>query len=330
MLVVWFPDRDDERAGVIRTIFMNDHLIHRPTSGATADELAAQLCNVRTCTRRVTDDLSMQQLMGPMLPIVNPILWEIGHVGWFHEYWTLRHAHGGAPILERADRLWNSSTVAHATRWDLDLPDRNGVFGYLADVLEHQLDRLGGGIELPARYFYDLSIRHEDMHVEALVYTRQTLGYARPESLGRAATHRAGAWGGDVEVPGGRWRLGSTATDGFIFDNEKWAHEVEIAPFRIAKAPVTNAEFAAFIDSGGYRRREFWSAAGWAWRERLAAEQPVYWLKKDDGGWTWRRYDKVDELPPHAPVAIAVTTLGAVIQAAAGLWLGRALAPGLR
>src|SRR5262249_8542996 len=82
-----------------------------------------------------------------------------------------------------------------------------GVFGYLADVLEHQLDRLGGGIELPARYFYDLSIRHEDMHVEALVYTRQTLGYARPESLSEPATHRAGAWGGDVEVPGGRSRL---------------------------------------------------------------------------------------------------------------------------
>src|SRR5262249_53924332 len=146
--------------------------------------------------------------------------------------------------------------------WDLDLPDRNGVFGYLADVLEHQLDRLGGGIERSARYFYDLSIRHEDMHVEALVYTRQTLGYARPESLGRPATHGAGAWGGDVEVPGGRWRLGSTATEGFIFDNEKWAHEVEIAPFRIAKAPVTNAEFAAFIESGGYSPPGVRNAAG--------------------------------------------------------------------
>ncbi|MBV8286938.1 MAG: SUMF1/EgtB/PvdO family nonheme iron enzyme, partial [Hyphomicrobiales bacterium] len=268
---------------------MNEDLVYRPTSAATADELAAQLCNIRTCTRRVTDDLSTRQLMGPMLPIVNPILWEIGHVGWFHEYWTLRHAHGEAPILDRADRLWNSSTVAHATRWDLDLPDRNGVFGYMADVLGRQLDRLGGGIELPARYFYDLSIRHEDMHVEALVYTRQTLGYARPERLGRPASHRAGAWRGDVEVPGGRWRLGSTAADGFIFDNEKWAHEVDIAPFRIAKAAVTNAEFAAFVDDGGYRRREFWSAAGWAWRERAAAEKPVYWRKNDGGSWTWRR-----------------------------------------
>ncbi len=103
-------------------------------------------------------------------------------------------------------------------------------------------------------------------------------------------------------MPGGRWRLGSTPADGFVFDNEKWAHEVDVAPFRIAKAPVTNAEFAAFVDAGGYRRREFWSAAGWAWRERAGAERPVYWLAKDGGGWTWRRYREVEPLAPHAPV----------------------------
>jgi gamma-glutamyl hercynylcysteine S-oxide synthase len=302
MLVVLFPDRDDERAGVIRTMFMNEALLYRPTSGATAEDLVAHLCDTRNCTRRLTDDLTEQQLMGPMLPIVNPILWEIGHVGWFHEYWTLRHAHGQAPILERGDRLWNSSTVSHATRWELDLPDREGMFGYMADVLCRQIDRLGGGIELPACYFYELSIRHEDMHVEALAYTRQTLGYARPQGLGRPAADRAGAWGGDVAVPGGHWQLGSTPADGFVFDNEKWAHAVEIVPFRIAKAAVTNAEFAAFVDEGGYRRREFWSAPGWEWRERVAAEHPVYWLHNEGGSWTWRSHDKVEALPPHAPV----------------------------
>ena len=240
--------------------------------------------------------------MGPMLPIVNPVLWEIGHVGWFHEYWTLRSAHGEAPILERADRLWNSSEVAHATRWKLDLPDRDGVFGYMKDVLGRQLDRLGRGIDGGARYFYELAIRHEDMHVEALAYTRQTLGYARPESLGPTATHGPGAWPGDAEVPGGRWRLGSTPADGFVFDNEKWAHDIPIAPFRIAKAPVTNAEFAAFVNAGGYLNREFWSDSGWAWRERANAERPVYWLENDGGLRTWRRYDKTKPLAPHVPV----------------------------
>lgn len=237
-----------------------------------------------------------------MLPTVNPVLWEIGHIGWFHEYWTLRQAHGEAPIIDRADLLWNSSTVAHATRWELDLPSRDGVFGYMKDVLSRQLDRLADDVDVPRRYFYELSIRHEDMHVEALAYTRQTLGYAWPEGLGRPATHAAGAWPGDVEVPGGVWHLGSTPTDGFIFDNEKWAHEIAIAPFRIAKAPVTNAEFAAFVDAGGYRTRELWGAAGWEWRERTGANKPIYWLEKVGDSWTWRRYLAVEELPAHAPV----------------------------
>src|SRR5262249_16400142 len=303
MLVVVLPDRDEERAGVIRTIFMNEALIHRPTSGASAQELAAQLGDARSSTRRLTDDLSTQQLMGPMLPIVNPILWEIGHVGWFHEYWTLRHAHGATPILARADALWNSSTVAHATRWDLDLPDRGGVFGYMADVLSRQVDRLAGGVDLRARYFYDLAIRHEDMHVEALAYTRQTLSYARPQALGSPARQRAGAWGDDVDVLGGQWQLGSKPADGFVFDNQKWAHAVSIPPCRIAKARVTRAELGGLGEGGGYQRREFWGMPGWEWRARAGAEHPAYWLNNEGDSWTWRNHDKVEALPPHAPVA---------------------------
>src|SRR5262249_46935079 len=217
--VVPFPDRDDGRAGVIIMIRMNEILIDRPTSDAGADALAAQLREVRGHTRRLTQDLSSEELMGPMLPIVNPILWEVGHVGWFHEYWTLRCAHGDAPILDRADQLWNSSTVAHATRWDLKLPDREGVIGYLTSVLERQLEHLGRGVGKPHCYFYELSIRHEDMHVEALTYTRQTLGYRQPAELGAPARYGACAWSGDVDVPGGEWLLGATPADGFVFDN---------------------------------------------------------------------------------------------------------------
>ena len=275
----------------------------RPTSGASAAELVAQLREVRHRTRRLTEDLSSSELMGPRLDIVNPVLWEIGHVSWFHEYWTLRHAHGCAPLIERGDRLWDSSAVAHATRWQLDLPNRAGTFGYLADVLARQEELLAGGaVDEGARYFYELAIRHEDMHVEALTYSRQTLAYAPPQDLGNSRRAAAGPLPGDVAVPGGSWRLGSTANDGFVFDNEKWAHETALAPFRIARAPVTNAEFSAFVDAGGYGVREFWNDAGWDWRQRRNAERPVYWQPKRDGVWSMRRYRTVEELAPHQPV----------------------------
>jgi iron(II)-dependent oxidoreductase len=291
-------------------IFMNEMLMQineilsqRPTSGATAKDLSTQLRGARVRTIHLTDDLSTDQLMGPMLPIVNPVLWEVGHVGWFHEFWTLRHVYGAPPLLDRADKLWNSSNVAHDVRWSLDLPERKVVFGYLADVLNRQLDRLTGVMEAPDRYFYELSIHHEDMHVEALTYTRQTLGYRAPQGLGAMGNSAVGAWSGDARVPSGVWRLGSTPEDGFVFDNEKWAHDVSLGQFRIAKAPVTNLEFAAFVEAGGYHRQEFWSDAGWAWREAVGGvEKPVYWEHKDGGTWLWRRYGELRELPPNAPV----------------------------
>jgi gamma-glutamyl hercynylcysteine S-oxide synthase len=274
---------------------------HRPTSGASAAELVAQLREARHRTRRLTEDLSSAELMGPYLEIVNPVLWEVGHVAWFHEYWTLRHAAGRAPLIGRGDRLWDSSAVAHATRWHLDLPDRAGTWTYMDEVLARQEDVLGGGVDDTARYFYDLAIRHEDMHVEALTYMRQTLSHAPPGRLGDSVPPSAGPLPGDAAVPGGPWRLGSTDREGFVFDNEKWAHEVVLAPFRIARAPVTNAEFAAFIEDGGYRRRALWSDAGWAWRTAREAERPVYWQERRDGEWMARRHRTVEALAPHAP-----------------------------
>jgi iron(II)-dependent oxidoreductase len=282
--------------------FADPGAAQRPTSGASAGELVAQLREVRHRTQRLTEDLSSAELMGPYLEIVNPVLWEIGHIAWFHEYWTLRQAAGRTPLIERGDRLWDSSNVAHKSRWHLDLPDRAGTYGYMADVLARQEDVLGDGLNEATRYFYDLSIRHEDMHIEALTYMRQTSSNAPPAALGEAKRPQAGALPGDVPVPGGSWRLGSTGGEGFVFDNEKWAHEIELAPFRIARAPVTNVAFWAFIEAGGYTTREFWSDTGWAWRERLNLERPVYWQAKRDGVWTVRRYRNIEPLAPHAPV----------------------------
>src|SRR6478752_2250093 len=168
------PVREVGPSGVIRTIFMDIGHADRPTSGAFPADLVAQLREVRHRTRRLTEDLSSGELLGPYLEIVNPVLWELGHIAWFHEYWTLRGAAGRPPLIERSDSLWDSSNVAHRTRWHLDLPDRAGTVRYMADVLARQEERLSHGIDDEARYFYESSIRHEDMHVEAQTYMRQT------------------------------------------------------------------------------------------------------------------------------------------------------------
>jgi len=140
------------------------------------------------------------------------------------------------------------------------------------------------------------------MHGEALTYTRQTLGYPQPRIATRdAAPTQAGPHPGDVEVPGGVFTLG--AREGgrtFAFDNEKWAHPVRVEAFRIARAPVTNAEFAAFVDDDGYTRDELWSRDGRTWRDASGARSPAYW-QRAGSEWTVRRYDGVVPLAPHHP-----------------------------
>jgi iron(II)-dependent oxidoreductase len=96
--------------------------------------------------------------------------------------------------------------------------------------------------------------------------------------------------------------LGAEPGSGFVFDNEKWAHPVTLEPFRIGRAPVTNAEFAAFVADGGYRRRELWTPEGWSWREGAGAEHPLHWRPAGDGGWEERVYDVRRSLPDDHPV----------------------------
>ena len=76
---------------------------------------------------------------------------------------------------------------------------------------------------------------------------------------------------------------------------------MRLAPFRIARAPVTNAEYRDFVQSGGYARKEWWSNEGWEWKSREGLQAPKYWVK-EDGVWAQRRFDRVAALRPHDPV----------------------------
>jgi len=269
--------------------------------------LAHMLEDARARTLELVTDLDDQQLLGKHLDIINPLLWEIGHVAWFHEKWILRNLYGRPPLRPDADELYDSMAVAHDVRWDLPLPSVQETLAYMEGVKQACLDRLQGETATDEQaYFYPLTTFHEDMHTEAFTYTRQTLGYARPAFSIARDTPRDPAWDAgplpeDVEMPGGAFMLGATEDEPFVFDNEKWAHRVEIKPFRIARAPVTNEAFSGFVEDGGYGRREFWSEDGWAWREKEGAERPVYWLR-DNRRWKVRYFDTEQELAPHRPV----------------------------
>jgi len=172
-----------------------------------ASQLIDYAIDARSRTLELIADLSDDQLIGPQLHIVNPPLWEIGHIAWFQEHWILRHHLQKSPIRADGDALYDSSNVHHDTRWSLPLPSRQGTLDYMQQVLDGVIDQLqtrDPGAE--ATYFSLLATFHEDMHTEALTYTRQTHGYPAPELTldDVAAPGTGGPWPGTSRSQAGR------------------------------------------------------------------------------------------------------------------------------
>lgn len=221
----------------------------------------------------------------PHLPTINPPLWELGHLAWFTEWFVLREALSSHPadaqrasLLTRGDDWFDSNTVPHRSRWTLDLPSAGALKTYCHEVLDRTLDKLSrepGTDE--ALYPYRLALAHEDMHGEALLYTLQTLGVPVPPSLSRDEPVRSPS--ARIAYPGGTIALGAQE-GGFVFDNEKQAHQCYVAPFDIDAGLVTNAQFAEFMADGGYQNRQFWSVAGSAWLMQQERSSPRYWQRE--------------------------------------------------
>src|SRR5262249_4467550 len=98
--------------------------------------------DARSRTLDLTHDLSDDEFLVPLLPTINPFLWEIGHVAYFQEYWVLRHAGKTASMLDAADSLYDSAHIAHDTRWSLPLPTRGATIDYLEAARDKVLDRI--------------------------------------------------------------------------------------------------------------------------------------------------------------------------------------------
>lgn len=282
--------------------------------------LYARLLEAHERTLELIADLDNEQMTGPRLAIVNPLRWETGHVAWFYERWLLRHLRGRAPLLRNGDELYNSAEVAHDTRWDLPLPSKEETIQYVRRVLElviaagceREPEAIDGYDEA---YFLHLALFHECMHAEAFTYTRQTLGYSAPQlsnlksqfsesqSPESQISNRTFQISGDAFIPGGRFLLGSAPGSAeFFFDNELEPQFVTVNPFHISRTAVTQAEFCAFVEDNGYRHRQWWSEAGWQWRQSVKAKHPLHWQREASGRWLRRQFNQWVPLEDELPV----------------------------
>jgi len=275
------------------------------------DQLAASLQDARDYTLTLFNlfqSAGLDQLSRvPYLPIINPPLWELGHLVWFAEWFVLRNAPAGElemtqrpSILPAGDRWFDSSRVAHRSRWSLDLPATSVIKQYAHDVLTLVLDRLS---KLPhdaqALYPYRLALAHEDMHGEAFAYTLQTLGLAAPTQFATHTSHMPASR--DLSFAGGAYITGSPDNGEFVFDNEKWAHQIMLPAFDIASTLVSNAQYQDFMRTGGYQNLQLWDEAGRAWLATTQRLAPRYW-QQAGGQWQCLRFGR--SIEPAADEAV--------------------------
>ena len=199
-------------------------------------ELAAVLEHARRRTEALLEPLSDEQLTRQVSPLQSPLVWDLAHIGYFEELWLLRDGNGG-----ELDDLYDSFAHGRAERGALPILSPQDARAYVSEVREKVLERLP---ELAwDDFLVGMVAQHELQHVETMAQTLALGGLTGPDGLPRVTTS------GDVLVPGGPFTLGSD--EAWAYDNERPAHVVDLPPFRIDRALVTNAEYAEFVEAKG-------------------------------------------------------------------------------
>ena len=255
--------------------FGDDYLLYAPHPPAST--LTQWLDESNGITRQILSNVSIADQIVPQINILNPPLWELGHLTWFHEFWVHRNGQESKPsFMKNADYLFNSSEMAHQDRWSTPMPSLDKLLEYNHSVIERTQDLLRTPIDNKAAYFIQLAILHQDMHNEAFAYMWQTMGRSMPFAPFTSMSQleaKVRTW---IHFPKSTIQAGSQQGSGFIFDNEKWAHSIDLPAFDIASTPVTNGDYLEFLQSPDNLAQStpvappsHWKQEGDVWLERI-------------------------------------------------------------
>ena len=258
----------------------------------------------------MTDPLSNDDLHGQFDPLMGPLVWDMGHIANFEEYWLLRELGGQEAHDAERDAMYNPFDNPRWIRGDLPLLDRDEATEYL-DSVRHEVDLvldradiIDGPQLAQGGYAFKMTIQHEAQHQETILQAlnlREDLAPYNLSAARRLPKPRAVDETERIRIQGGPFTMGTDDRTA-AYDNERPSHLVHVDTFDIDKFPATNARFAAFISAGGYERSEFWTADGWSWRTGVDHRAPQGWHPDGEGGWTQLMLGALRVLDPAEPV----------------------------
>jgi iron(II)-dependent oxidoreductase len=283
-----------------------------PTDFADAENLrtqvAALLARARARSTALTDAVDEADLVAQHSPLMSPLVWDLAHIGSQEELWLVRDVGGREPLRPEIDGLYDAFRHTRVSRVELPLLGPAEARAYVSEVREKALDALGtsplrGRRLVEHGFAFGMIVQHEQQHDETMLATHQFRVGApvlhAPEPPAAVAPPDAA----EALVPAGPFTMG-TDTEPWALDNERPAHTVDLPAYWIDTAPVTNGQYAAFVDSGGYDDPRWWSERGWAHRSAAGLRAPAFWERDAGGDGTWwrRRFGVVEPVAAAEPV----------------------------
>ncbi len=304
------------------------------------NEVARRFREVRALTERLVAGLEPEDFVVQSMPDASPLRWHLAHTTWFFETFLLAAVDAGyRKHSESYEYLFNSyynsvgQPFPRARRGLLTRPTVREILEYrrvIDERIEQWLASAEGPNHAPWLAVVELGCHHEQQHQELMLtdlkhaFSCNPLNPAYRElPAGTSVAMREPAFGRDAPGSGASGatapvRTASDPQDGwcqfdeglreigmpeepFAFDNERPRHRVFLEAFELARQPVTNGQYLAFLDDDGYRRPEFWLSAGWAWVCQEQREAPLYWLR-DGTGWRQFTLYGCQPLDPAQPV----------------------------
>lgn len=269
----------------------------------TSEATLSALAEVQRALTRLTDGLDEAALRGQHHPELSPLGWHLGHCGFIERYWVGERLLGDRSATAGLHDLYFPEISPKRARGGR-LPEPPRLFTWLRDAQAETLavlaDPPGHRRNHPLLrddYLGLFLLQHHAQHVEIMRMVLSQYHGADPHPgahltarpLSRAA----------VTLPAGQYEVGDDSAA--AYDNEQPRRRVRLGAARLARRPVRNSEWLAFMEDGGYEARRWWSAAGWRWHQDLSRAMPDGW-RRGARGWYGIGPDGAAALDPDGSV----------------------------
>lgn len=279
--------------------------------------LVAQYEHVRRFTEKLCEPLVTEDYVIQSMPDASPAKWHLAHTSWFFETFVLKSAlpdyHSLHPQYSYLfNSYYNAVGEKHCRpkRGLISRPTVEETYGYREYVDQHMLEFLEGAEDRVGEFapIITLGLHHEQQHQELILTDIKHVFSMNP--LHPTYCERENSRNGNVAplqwvaYPEGLHWIGHQGED-FAYDNEGPRHQEFVQPFQLASRLVTNGEYLAFMEDGGYQRPEFWLSDGWNAVGTNGWQAPLYWEQRNGVWWimTLAGMRQVDEAEPVCHVS---------------------------